>query len=122
MEVPPAARAVVRSNRVRGDGADATRVLRLQGGIHFAGAERIVREVVESAPSEPRVVLDVSLVHSIDDVSRRMLLEVARRLRLNGHEVYLVDPEMMIPDPDPGDGVRLAVIDVIAQLRPGRTS
>jgi glutaminase len=122
MEVPPAARAVVRSNRVRGEGADATRVLRLQGGIRFAGAERIVREVVESAPSEPRVVLDVSSVHSIDDVSRRMLLEVARRLTLDGHEVYLVDPEVMIPDPDPGDGVRLAVIEAIDHMRPGRTT
>ncbi|WP_440105325.1 hypothetical protein [Streptosporangium sp. H16] len=32
------------------------------------------------------------------------------------------DPEMMIPNPDPGDGVRLAVIDVIDHLLPGRTS
>ena len=40
MEVPPAARSVVRSNRVRGTGAGAARVLRLQGGIRFAGAER----------------------------------------------------------------------------------
>ncbi|MDG9674085.1 glutaminase [Micromonospora sp. DH14] len=117
MEVPPPARAVVRSNRVRGGGADATRVLRLQGGIRFAGAERIVRELVESAPLEPRVVLDVSLVHAIDDVARRMLLEVARRLTLDGHEVYLVDPEMMIPDPDPGDGGRIAVIDEIDHVR-----
>ncbi|MEU5937313.1 glutaminase [Micromonospora sp. NPDC047187] len=117
MEVPPAARAVVRSNRVRGGGADATRVLRLQGGIRFAGAERIVRELVESTPLEPRVVLDVSLVHAIDDVARRMLLEAARRLTLDGHEVYLVDPEMMIPEPDPGDGGRLAVIDAVDHVR-----
>jgi glutaminase len=115
MEVPPAARAVVRSNRVRRSGGDATRVLRLQGGIRFAGAERIVREVVHSAPSEPRVVLDVSMVYSIDDVARRMLLEVARRLTLDGHEVYLVDPEAMIPDPDPGDGGRLTVVDDLEQ-------
>ncbi|MEU4362621.1 glutaminase [Promicromonospora sp. NPDC023987] len=110
MEVPPAARAVVRSNRVRAGAEGMTRIFRLQGGIRFAGAERIVREVLESAPSEPRVVLDVSLVHSIDDVARRMLLEVARRLTLDGHEVVLVDPEAMIPAPDPGDGGRLTVV------------
>lgn len=103
MEVPPAARAVVRSNRVRAGVEGKTRIFRFQGGIRFAGAERIVREVLDSAPSEPRVVLDVSLVHSIDDVAGRMLLEVARRLRLDGHEVIFVDPEAMIPAPDPGD-------------------
>lgn len=111
MEVPPPARAVVRSNRVRGEGDAATRILRLQGGIRFAGAERVVREVVASAPAERRVVLDVSLVHSIDDVARRMLLEVARRLTLEGHDVYLVDPERVMPDPDPGDGGRLTVVE-----------
>lgn len=111
MEVPPAARAVVRSHRVQGAGAEVTRVLRLQGGIRFAGAERIVREVVASEPAEPRVVFDLTLVSSIDDVARRMLLEVARRLMEDGREVCLVDPEMMIPNPDPADGVVLAVVD-----------
>ncbi|MGJ9371849.1 glutaminase [Nesterenkonia sp. CF4.4] len=110
MEVPPAGREVVRSNRVRGEGPDRTRILRLQGGIRFAGAERIVREVLDSALSEPRVVLDVSLVHSIDDVARRMLLEVARRLSLDGHQVVLLDPETIIPEPDPGDGGSLTVV------------
>src|SRR5690606_18045094 len=66
MEVPPTARAVVRSNRVRTGADGATRLFRFQGAIRFAGAERIVREILETAPSEPRVVLDVSLVHSID--------------------------------------------------------
>ncbi|WP_018655580.1 glutaminase [Actinomadura flavalba] len=115
MEVPPAARAVVRSNQIRPGTGGMTRIFRLQGGIRFAGAERIVREVVETAPAEPRVVLDVSLVSSIDDVARRMLLEVARRLTLDGHEVCLVDPETMIPDPDPGDGGRLTVVGDLEQ-------
>ena len=111
MEVPPAARAVVRSNRVHADSGGMSRVFRLQGGIRFAGAERIVREVVESAPSEHRVVFDLSMVYSIDDVARRMLLEVVRRLTLDGHDVLLVDPEEMIPSPNPGDGGRVTVVD-----------
>lgn len=123
MEVPPPARAVVRSNKVRGEGDAATRILRLQGGIRFAGAERVVREVVDSAPTEPRVVLDISLVHSIDDVARRILLEVVRRLTLDGHDVYLVDPERVMPDPDPGDGGRLTVVDDLQHaLQPERGS
>ncbi|MFF4894337.1 glutaminase [Micromonospora chersina] len=111
MEVPAAARAVLRSNHVVGTGSTAIRILQLQGGIGFAGAERVVREVVDTAPGEDRVALDLTMVHSLDDVARRMLLEVARRLTLDGHEVYLVDPESVLPGPDPGDGGRVTVVD-----------
>ncbi|MFE7566624.1 glutaminase [Streptomyces sp. NPDC057539] len=111
MEVPAAARAVVRSDHVVGSGPNALRVLQLQGGIGFAGAERVVQEAMDISPSEVRVALDLTRVYSIDDVARRVLLEVARRLTLNGHEVYLVDPESIMPDPDPGDGGRVTLID-----------
>ncbi|MGP4005674.1 glutaminase [Streptomyces sp. 4N124] len=111
MEVPATARAVVRSNHVVGSGPNALRVLQLQGGIGFAGAERVVQEAEGISPSAVRVALDLTRVHSIDDVARRVLLEVARRLTLNGHEVYLVDPEAIMPDPDPGDGGRVTVVD-----------
>ncbi|MFJ9319467.1 hypothetical protein [Streptomyces globisporus] len=40
-----------------------------------------------------------------------MTLEIAHRLTLDGHEVYLVDPESIMPDPDPGDGGRVNVVD-----------
>ena len=62
MEVPAAARAVVRSNHVLGRGAGAVRVLQAQGGIRFAGAERIVREFIGANFDESRVVLDFTLV------------------------------------------------------------
>jgi glutaminase len=115
MGVPAAARAVVRSNHVVGSGPNALRVLQLQGGIGFAGAERVVREAVASAPPEVRVAVDLTMVYSIDDVARRMLLEVTRRLTLDGHEVYLVDPESIMPDPDPGDGGRVTVVGTVEQ-------
>jgi glutaminase len=117
MEVPPPARAVVRSNHVVGTGLDAIRVLQLQGGIRFAAAERVVREAVHTAPGETRVALDLTRVFSVDDVARRMLLEVVRRLTLDGHEVYLVDPESVLPDPDPGDGGRVTVVDDLDSAR-----
>ncbi|WP_328688310.1 glutaminase [Streptomyces phaeochromogenes] len=113
MEVPAAARAVVRSNHAVGSGPKALRVLQLQGGIGFSGAERVVQEAMDISPSEVRVAVDLTRVHSIDDVARRVLLEVARRLTLNGHEVYLVDPESIMPDPDPGDGGRITLVDNI---------
>lgn len=115
MEVPSAGRAVLRSNRVVGSGPGALRVLELQGGIGFAGAERVVREVLETAPPETRVAIDLTRVHAIDDVARRMVLEIARRLTLDNREVYLVDPEAVIPDPEPGDGGRVTVVREVDQ-------
>ncbi|MEV4041109.1 glutaminase [Streptomyces umbrinus] len=115
MEVPAAARAVVRSNHVVGSGPNALRVLQLQGGIGFSGAERVVQEAMDISPAEVRVAVDLTRVYSIDDVARRVLLEVARRLTLNGHEVYLVDPESIMSDPDPGDGGRITLVDNVDQ-------
>ncbi|MFE4379450.1 glutaminase [Streptomyces cyaneofuscatus] len=115
MEVPSAGRAVVRSSHVLGSGPDALRVLELQGGIGFAGAERVVREVLDTDPQETRVAIDLTRVHAIDDVARRMVLEIARRLTLDGRQVYLVDPEVVIPDPEPGDGGRVTVIREVRQ-------
>ncbi|WP_432148444.1 glutaminase [Streptomyces sp. bgisy029] len=115
MEVPSAGRAVVRSSHVLGSGPDALRVLELQGGIGFAGAERVVREVLDTDPQETRVAIDLTRVHAIDDVARRMVLEIARRLTLDDRQVYLVDPEAVIPDPEPGDGGRVTVIREVRQ-------
>lgn len=116
MEVPASAPSVVRSNRVLGSGPDAVRVIKLQGGIRFAGAEQVVREAEISAISETRVALDLTRVYSIDDVARRMVLEVARRLTLDGHDVYLVDPDSLVPDPDPGTGGRVTVVGDLNQV------
>ena len=120
MEVPPAAPAVVRSHHVRGSGADATRVLQLQGGIRFAGAERVVREAVQIPPGGTRVALDLTMVFSVDDVSRRMLTEVVRRLALDGHTVHVVDPRALLPDPDPDDRGVVVLDDLEDLIRPPR--
>ncbi|MEV7845246.1 glutaminase [Streptomyces cyaneofuscatus] len=121
MEVPSAGRAVVRSSHVLGSGPDALRVLELQGGLGFAGAERVVREVLDTDPQETRVAIDLTRVHAIDDVARRMVLEIARRLTLDGRQVYLVDPETVIPDPEPGDGGRVTVIREVCEAVPPTT-
>ncbi len=102
MEIPSAASSVVRSNQVQASERGPVRVLRLQGGIRFAGAERIVREAEEIEADDARAVFDISLVYSLDAVARRLLLEVTRRLTDGGQEVYFVDPQGILAHTDVG--------------------
>ena len=104
MSVPPPARSVLHSTRVEGEGEGAVRIYELAGYIGFSGAERVLQRIADDPPREPAVAVDLSRVHSIGNVARRMLLESLRRLRLDGHRVYLVDDRDVLPDPDPGDG------------------
>lgn len=105
MEIPSAASSVVRSNRVQEGERGATRVFRLQGGIRFAGAERVVREAAEIEADDARIVFDLSLVYSLDAVARRLLFEAARRLIRDGQDVYFVDPQGILAHADVGDVV-----------------
>lgn len=105
MEIPSAASSVVRSNRVHDGERGPTRVLRLQGGIRFAGAERIVRDIEEGGVDEARVVFDVALVFSLDAVALRLILEGSRRLIDEGREVYFVDPDGILARADVGAAV-----------------
>lgn len=111
MEVPALARAAMRGDRQRetSDG-QPVRVYALQGGIQFAGAERLLHTLAESPPEEREVAFDLTRVHEVNPVARRMLLEAVRRLTLDGHELTLIDPECVLPDPDAGDGVRPHVV------------
>ena len=113
MEVPPPGRAVIRSNQVHGEGARAVRVVELQGGIRFSSVERLIRELIAHPPAQKQVVLDLSRVHSVDDVGTRMLAELMRRLGLDGHAVFVVDPEEILPELDP---VRTGGAQVVAEV------
>ncbi len=116
MEAPQPARATIRrTHTVRhADGGHAI-VYALHGSLQFAGAERLVRDLASSADLPAEVLLDLSRVHTVNDVARRMLLEVVRRLVLDGHRVVLVDPDETLPEPDCGDGVRPEVVGSVRQ-------
>ncbi|WP_275426503.1 glutaminase [Streptomyces sp. CS131] len=111
MEVPATARATLRTSQVVSSGPHTLRALQLQGGMGFVGAERIVGETVDTSYAVTGVALDLTRVHSVDDVARRVLTEVMRRLMSDGHEVYLVDPDSVMPAPDPGEGGRVTVVN-----------
>ena len=80
--------------------ADRAVVYELHGDLLFAGAEKIVRTVVEDAPE--LAVFDFTHVNDIADVSRLTLLALRDRLREEGSEAIAVDPSGVIPDPAEG--------------------
>ncbi len=120
MEVPPPARSVVRGQRalaLRGeDGEEVeTWLYELQGSADFVGLEGLLRNLDRNPPQTHEVVLDLTHVHEVLDVGRRMLLEGARRLTLDGHHVTFVDPEGLLSGDEPdaldvGDGAEAAVV------------
>lgn len=123
MEVPPPARSVVRGQRAmalqgeQGERVD-TWLYELQGSADFVGLEGLLRNLDENPPQAREVVLDITHVHEVLDVGRRMLLEGARRLTLDGHHVTFVDPEGLLGDWDSehdnpldvGDGAAATVV------------
>lgn len=97
MQAPEPARSTVRRDRtLRGPDGSLTRVCSLQGSLQFSGAERVLRAVSDGVP-HALFVLDLRRVSSVDDVSRRMLAEMLRRLQLDGAEVALLDPDHVLP-------------------------
>lgn len=111
MEVAAPARSVMRqSPGVDPEDDEPTHVYTLQGSLQFAGVEEVLRTLVAEPPEVEQVVLDLTHVHSLNRVARRMLLEAVRRLTLDGHTVRLLDPEEVLPDPVAGGGIRPEVL------------
>lgn len=80
--------------------SDRGRVYELHGDLLFAGAEKVVSTVVEDAPEF--AIFDFSHVNDIAQVARQTLVALRDRLREEGSEGVVVDPEGVIPDPDAG--------------------
>lgn len=80
------------------------------------GAESVLRAMVDDRTDTPRVAMDLTRVHLVNDVGRRMLLEGVRRLVLDDREVTLVDPDAVLDDPAAGDGIRPRVAASVHEL------
>ncbi|MFW7414061.1 glutaminase A [Demequina sp. SO4-18] len=75
-------------------------VYELHGDLLFAGAEHVVRAVVEDAPE--LAVVDVRRVDDVADVARVALRGLRSMLREAGSEAAVVDPHGVLHDPDAG--------------------
>ncbi|MCL8253049.1 glutaminase [Aeromicrobium fastidiosum] len=109
MESSQGSRSAVRQERA-GDG-ERPSVYELQGDVRFAEAESILHALAEEPEGPGTVVLDLTRVYEVNAAGRRMVLEAARRLNLDGHPVALVDPDGVLPDRDAGDGLTLVAYD-----------
>ena len=116
MNIPTVARSAVRANYRIGSGEKITQVIQLQGRIRFAGAERVIREIVDTHYMGTRIALDVTRVYSVDEVAQHMLLEIMRRMRHEGYTVYLIDQDDTITNLEALKAMDVAVLGSIDEL------
>ncbi len=83
---------------------DGIPVLEVTGDLRFVEAERVLRTFAEEREGEDVVVVDLTHVHHVNDVARRLLLEGIRRLNADGHPVRLVDPDRVLGSAEAGTG------------------
>ena len=116
MNIPTVARSAIRANYRIGTGEKITQVIQLQGRIRFAGAERVIREIVDTHYTGTRIALDISRVYSVDEVAQHMLLEIMRRMRHEGYTVYLIDQDDTITNLEALRTMDVAVLGSIDEL------
>ena len=116
MNIPTVARSAIRANYRIGTGEKITQVIQLQGRIRFAGAERVIREIVDTHYTGTRIALDVTRVYSVDEVAQHMLLEIMRRMRHEGYTVYLIDQDDTITNLEALRTMDVAVLGSIDEL------
>lgn len=116
MNIPTVARSAIRANYRIGSGEKITQVIQLQGRIRFAGAERVIREIVDTHYTGTRIALDVTRVYSVDEVAQHMLLEIMRRMRHEGYTVYLIDQDDTITNLEALRTMDVAVLGSIDEL------
>jgi len=60
--------------------------------------------------------LDVTRVYSVDEVAQHMLLEIMRRLTIDGYTVYLIDQDDTLPDVEALRKMQVAVLESVDEI------
>ena len=79
-------------------------VVRIQGHINFSAAERFISQLTSHDIDTQCVAIDLARVSGFNSVGRRIVLEAMRRLAGDGRDVFVYDPDEVLPNPDLGDG------------------
>ncbi|KQU36726.1 MULTISPECIES: glutaminase A [unclassified Rhodococcus (in: high G+C Gram-positive bacteria)] len=89
MDIAPSGHSAVRRAREE----DGRTVYELQGDIRFAGAENIMSRVLADLPDEPtRIGFELEPARAVNGAAVRLLGELIERLRGDGHDVEVDDP------------------------------
>lgn len=99
MDVAEVASAVVRRTVV-----DDVPVHEIVGDLRFVECERVLRSFLSEGEGSGPVVVDMTRVHRVNDIARRVVLEGMRQLDKRGFDVRLVDPGSVLGDPQAGEG------------------
>ncbi len=75
---------------------DGIREVQLQGTMHFAAVDVALRELAQLPQDGAPIGLDLSRAASATVVGRDLLLEAVERLRADGHEVRVTDPDGLL--------------------------
>ncbi|MGJ0121662.1 glutaminase A [Williamsia sp. MIQD14] len=75
------------------------RVLELQGDLTFSGAESVVRRVESLRADADVILIDLTRVGVIDDVSRRFIVGLRATLLTDDTEWVIVDPDGVVAAP-----------------------
>lgn len=117
MEVAPPAHAIIRQTRmVATASGEAITVHELQGSIHFAGVERLLRNVDEQHSQPAHLAFDFTSVYQINDAARRMFLDAVRKMVDAGYAVSLIDPDEVLPEPVDDEELSVNVVSSMAEL------
>ena len=107
MAADPSGTHAVRS--IQSDGEDT--VINLQGPVNFTAAENILDEISGRRFPGERLILDVSRVSGFHRMGRKMVKEGLRRLREDGFEVAIYDPEGVVADFEFSDGTHAESVE-----------
>ncbi|SQG65276.1 glutaminase [Corynebacterium renale] len=77
---------------------DDTMIITLQGTINFSAAEQILYRISQHDFTASKLVLDVTRVITVDDISRHFLASTLLKMRKAGLEISLYDPEDQLHD------------------------
>lgn len=97
LEGVPSSRVIVNDHDVT-EIKPEVKIYKLQGVLQFTEAERLLRKLQEEDKGHSTLIFDLSHISLVNDVGRRMLLDGIDRLRADGHDVALIDPEQIVPD------------------------